>query len=292
MASVLVDTNTYKITLRIINNFMGLTDRDFLNFLKKGYDPESEKLITWEMSIFFKMLYNENIQYVNRCLQEIKKSLEENLNKNLYLHIDKEQKEDLYIKTYSNNENNGYFFITPEVRICENPASIKIYFYCEESLIIENSAEIVESEILKHYEDLRKVTYLSQLHNLISIVFYTMEGSDYFLFQVKFENPKASIIQEIIKSSKFNNHENYILSLFGSLFLIVVDYYKKIMDDLTEVTGKELVEEAFSQVINKRQDKGKLLRIFNTREDFRKIHMNKYYKLETVKQILKIVSEQ
>ena len=67
MASVLVDTNTYKITLRIINNFMGLTDRDFLNFLKKGYDPESEKLITWEMSIFFKMLYNENIQYVNRC---------------------------------------------------------------------------------------------------------------------------------------------------------------------------------------------------------------------------------
>ena len=28
------------------------------------------------------MLYNENIKYVNRCLQEIKKSLEENLNKN------------------------------------------------------------------------------------------------------------------------------------------------------------------------------------------------------------------
>ena len=62
---------------------------------------------------------------------------------------------------------------------------------------------MVESEILKHYEDLRKITYLSQLQNLISIVFYTMEGSDYFLFQVKFENPKASIIQEIIKSSKF-----------------------------------------------------------------------------------------
>lgn len=40
MASVLIDTETYKITLRIVEDFI---NSDFENFLKNGYDSKSKK---------------------------------------------------------------------------------------------------------------------------------------------------------------------------------------------------------------------------------------------------------
>lgn len=130
MASVLIDTETYKITLRIIEDFI---NSDFENFLKNGYDSKSKKIITWEMLIYCKMLDNKNIGYTNYYLLQLKKLIKERLNENLYLHIYKEQKEDFYINTYSDNKKHGHFFITPKVLICENPALIQIYFYCDES---------------------------------------------------------------------------------------------------------------------------------------------------------------
>ena len=97
MASVLIDTESYKITLRIVEDFI---NSDFENFLKNGYDSKSKKIITWEMLIYCKMLNGKSKEYVNYHLMQLKKLIEEKLNENLYLHIDKEQKEN-YIKYFN-----------------------------------------------------------------------------------------------------------------------------------------------------------------------------------------------
>lgn len=283
MASVLIDTKTYKITIEIVKDFINY---DFLNFLKKGYDPKSEKIITWEMLIYCKMLNGKSKEYINYHLVQLKKLIEEKLNENLYLHIDKEQKENFYIKTYSDNKKDGHYFITPEVRICENPALIKISFYCDESKIIEIPEYLVESEILKHFEDLRKITYFSQLQKLFSLVLFTIEKSDYFIKIVKC---KSLVLCEIIKYSKCPDNGNYKLSIFGLLYLIISKYYSKIRKSLTEVTGKELVDEAIKQVTTNQINREKLLQIYNTREDFIDIHINKFYKLDVIRQINKLI---
>ena len=283
MASVLIDTKTYKITIEIVKDFINY---DFLNFLKNGYDSKSKKIITWEMLIYCKTLDNKNISYTNYYLLQLKKLIKERLNENLYLHIYKEQKEDFYINTYSDNKKHGHFFITPKVLICENPALIQIYFYCDETKTISIPGIFFKSAYLKYFEDLRKITYISQLQNLISLVFSTIEKSDYFIKIVKC---KSLVLCEIIKYSKCPDNGNYKLSIFGLLYLIISKYYSKIRKSLTEVTGKELVDEAIKQVTTNQINREKLLQIYNTREDFIDIHINKFYKLDVIRQINKLI---
>lgn len=281
MASVLIDTDTYKITLRIIEDFI---NSDFENFLKNGYDSKSKKIITWEMLIYCKMLDNKNIGYTNYYLLQLKKLIKERLNENLYLHIYKEQKEDFYINTYSDNKKHGHFFITPKVLICENPALIQVYFYCDETKTISIPGMFFKSAYLKYFEDLRKITYVSQLQNLISLVFSTIEKSEYF---IKIAKCKYPVLNEIIKSSVFNKIGNRKLSVFGIIHLILANHYMKILDNLNNIAIKEISDEVIKQVLNCQIDIKKLTQKYNTVKDFREIHINKFYKVNVIKQINK-----
>lgn len=279
MASVLIDTNTYKITLEIVEDFINL---DFVNFLKKGYDPKSEKIITWEMLIYCKMLDNKSKGYVNYYLLQLKKLIKEKLNKNLYLVVDTEQKEDFYIKTYTNNNKDGFYFITPEVQICKFPALIKISFYCEESKFYEIPKRFIESEFIKYFQDLRKITYISQLQNLISLVLFTVEKSEYF---INFVEGETSTICEIIKSSIYHNIGDYKQSIFGLLFLIVVEHYTEMEKILIDIATKEMTKETVKQVTNCQMDAEKISRMYNVVKDFHEIHLYKFYKFEVIRQI-------
>ena len=279
MASVLIDNKFYKITLGVVKDFIS---NDYLNFIRKGYDSISEKVINWEMLIYCKILDGKDKGYINHCLTQLKKLIDEKLYTNLFLQFYTEQKEELYIKTFTYNEKDGICLITPEVRICENPALIKITFYCNESKFINIPETMVESELLKRCDDLRKVTYLSQLHSFISLILIAIEKSDYFINFVKSEIP---LMFEIIKSSEFCHNENNVIAFYNILYLIVIKHYKKIKQTLNDIAARELVDEAFEQVKTNRINKEKLSQMYKNWGDFQRIHMGIFYKVNIIKQI-------
>ena len=209
MASVLIDTETYKITLRIVEDFI---NSDFENFLKNGYDSKSKKIITWEMLIYCKMLDNKIIGYTNYYLFQLKKLIKERLNENLYLEVDERelQIENFYIKTHTTNKykykcDSEFYFITPEVQICKNPALIKISFYCYETKYLPVPSMFIKNEILKQYGDLRKISYISQLKNLFVLIINNIDDSEY----VHFRGCGIDLIDRIIKYSKYHKRKKF-----------------------------------------------------------------------------------
>ena len=116
------------------------------------------------MLIYCKMLDNKNIGYTNYYLLQLKKLIKERLNENLYLHIYKEQKEDFYINTYSDNKKHGHFFITP---------SVSVIFYCNENKIASSDNGQFNNYIFR-------LTYniLAICHVLSNIDYYEKDKSN------------------------------------------------------------------------------------------------------------------
>ena len=284
MATVLIDTKTFKITLGIVEDFINF---DFLNFLKKGYDPESEKIITWEMLIYCKVLDDKNKSYVNYYLFQLKKVIEETLNENLYLQGDKyeEQIENFYVKTHTTNKYSiQCYFIAPEVQICKNPALIKIYFYCNETNSFYFSGMYVKNEILKQYKDLKDISYISQLKNLFVLIISTIEeNTEYFANFCGGEN-----LYEIIMSSKYHKFGISELSVYGIIHSILIDHYTKTLETLYDTAYKEITKTTREAPLI-RGDIKMITQKYSAIKDFQEIHINKICKVDVIKQIKKII---
>ena len=124
------------------------------------------------------------------------------------------------------------------------------------------------------------------MQNLISLVFSTIEKSEYFIKIVKCKYP---VLNEIIKSSVFNKIGNRKLSVFGIIHLILANHYMKVLDNLSDIIAKEMSDEVIKQVLTCQIDIKKLTQKYNTVKDFREIHINKFYKVNVIKQINKYV---
>ena len=61
----------------------------------------------------------------------------------------------------------------------------------------------------------------------------------------------------------------------------------KILDNLNVIAAKEMSDEVIKQVLNYQIDIKKLTQKYNTVKDFREIHINKFYKVDVIKQIKK-----
>lgn len=284
MASVLFDTETYKITLGIVEDFINF---DFLNFLKKGYDPESDKIITWEMLIYCKVLDDKNKSYVNYYLLQLKKIIEDTINENLYLSVDEyeKQKENFYIKTHTTNEyRSGFYFITPEVQICKNPALIKIYFYCDENNSIPGFHRFIKNEILNQYIDLVEITYISQLKNLFVLIIDNIQDSEYYR---RFDNSgNMSLIDKIVISLKYHKFGFSELSVYGIIHSILINHYSKTLETLYDIAHKEITK---TEGPVTRGEIKMITQKYSAIKDFQKIHINKICKVDVIKQIKKII---
>ena len=69
--------------------------------------------------------------------------------------------------------------------------------------------------------------------------------------------------------------------------MILANHYMKILDNLNVIIAKEMSDEIIKQVLNCQIDIRKLTQKYNTVKDFREIHINKFYKVNVIKQINK-----
>ena len=266
MASVLIDTETYKITLGIVEDFINF---DFLNFLKKGYDPKSEKIITWEMLIYCKALDDKNKSYVNYYLLQLKKLIEDTLNENLYLNVD----------------DFGEYYITPEVQICKNPALIKIYFYCNETKCSSSISMFNENEILKQCGDSIEITYISQLKNLFVLIINNIDYSEYF---GHFRGSGVGLLYRIVIYSNYHKFDFNELSIYGIIHSILIDHYTKTLETLYDIAYKEITKTTREGPLYLREIEI-ITQKYSAIKDFKEIHINKICKVDVIKQIKKII---
>lgn len=285
MASVLIDTETFKITLEIVEDFINF---DFPGFLEKEVDETKPRIITWEMNIFLKLLNDQSKGIVNYYLLQIKEEIEENLKISKYIHIvsSKKQTESCFIKTRSDNiKYKGDHLITSEVQICKNPAMIKIIFYCNEMVKYTISKNSVQDRKLKELDEMRKVTYFDQMKNLILTTFNILgksKYSNYFVFDI--DNEKISKFL-LIPETFFSNHlffnlydlENVELSIILILHWIVLDHSFEVFNILCKT---------FNEITSKDEFREKLIKSFTSKQ--KALEKGKYY-IEKISRYLKIM---
>ena len=285
MASEFVDTEAFKITLEVVEDFINF---DFPGFLEKHCAETKPRIITWEMNIFLKLLNDQSKGIVNYYLLQIKEEIEENLKINKYIHIvsSKKQTEYCFIKTRSDNiKYKGYHFITSEVQICKNPAMIKIIFYCDEMVKYTIPKKSVQNEKLKNLDEMRKVTYLDQMKNLILTTFNILEKSKYSkYFAIVINNKTISnflLIPETFFSNglffNFYDLENVELSIILILHWIALDHSFEVFNILCKT---------FNEITSKDEFREKLIKSFTSKQ--KALEKGKYY-IEKISTYLKIM---
>ena len=267
MAFVLVDIEAFKITLEIVEDFINF---DFQGFLEKDFDDTKPRIITWEMNIFLKLLNDQNKGFVNYYLLQIKKELEDTFDIREFIHTEPSEKQtENHIKTFSDSTKiNGEHFITPEIQVCKNPALIKIIFYCKESTIFTYSENFVQNEYLKKHEELRKITYLNQMKELIFCILSDLQSSEYSqnLTNIK----RNELFYYAILNSSFNNlkgSEDFDLIVIMRLHYIALIHYNDVIANLTKIFHKfcsnfnTIVLKKLQELTDKNNFHGTLLKI-------------------------------
>lgn len=234
MSWVIIDTEDYKINLEITDDFINF---DFLNFLTNGFNSKPQK-ITWEMTIFFKLLNDQNSKIANYYLTDFKNTLEEKINKYKYFGVCENQTTKYCIQcslseTKSISAYCNYEFINIEIQICKNPAFIKIKFFCFENYCSSFSIDYAKfSEYLLNHESMRKINYISLLYLWVNEILVEFNHSNYMKNlipnrEIKYNNPYSDKIDNYsctIKMLNFTaiNHWKKNLDILNSL----IDYYR------------------------------------------------------------------
>lgn len=224
MAFVLVDSEAYKISLEIVEDFINLKYDDFI----QKEPTEEVKIIKWELLIKFKLLENKNDSTIKYYINFFKSLFEPLLKYNSYYYTNKKVS-DIPISTIDKRSDSGYYdrnyrysinhYLTFNFQTCYNPQFIKFIFYCnEKSNIKENiikdkrHKQIKKQIILYNYIDNLKFCILKIYSILNAEGVYSLLSSKDIL---KFTLPD----QEIIKSEQW-------------IYSIVENHYKEVINNL------------------------------------------------------------
>ena len=246
MAFVLVDSEAYKISLEIVEDFINLKYDDFI----QKEPTEEVKIIKWELLIKFKLLENKNDSTIKYYINFFKSLFEPLLKYNSYYYtnakvdciplstIDK-RSDNNYYDRYYRYSNNHYLII--DIQTCYNPQFVKFIFYCnEKSNIKENiikdkrHKQIKKQIILYNYIDNLKFCIL-KIYSILNAegVYSLLSNRDI----LKFTLPD----QEIIKSEQW-------------IYSIVENHYKEVINNLETYImycKAEKIEINFEKIINR-----------------------------------------
>lgn len=246
MAFVLVDSEAYKISLEIVEDFINLKYNDFI----QKEPTEEVKIIKWELLIKFKLLENKNDSTIKYYINFFKSLFEPLLKYNSYYYTNKKVS-DIPISTIDKRSDSGYYdrnyrysinhYLTFNFQTCYNPQFIKFIFYCnEKSNIKENiikdkrHKQIKKQIILYNYIDNLKFCILKIYSILNAEGVYSLLSSKDIL---KFTLPD----QEIIKSEQW-------------IYSIVENHYKEVINNLESYImycKAEKIEINFEKIINR-----------------------------------------
>ena len=229
----MIDNEYYKITLEIVEDFIKF---DFLGFLLNGFDLKPQK-ITWEMTIFFKLLNNQHPKIANYYLTDFKNTIEEKINKYKYFGPIDNQTTKFCIqctmaenKSFTAYNNNDY--IKYEFQICKNPAFLKIKFFCFEFKHVFIQKNDVLNDYLNNHDSMRKINYISLLFLLINNILSEFNNFNYkknlnIPGEINYNNPYSYEIDNYsLIVRKLNSMAIVHWEENNKIFDSLVDYYK------------------------------------------------------------------
>lgn len=251
MSWIMCDNEYYKITLEIIEDFINF---DFLGFLKKGFNPENKK-ITWEMTIFFKLLDGQNQRIIDYYLTDFKNAIEEKLNKYKYFGPGDNQTSKYCIqcvmaenKSHNGCNNNDY--IETEIQECKNLALLKIKFFCFEIKYVSFEKNAILSDYLNNHDSMRKINYISLLFLMIHNILIEFNVSSYkknlkipgnisycnpYLYEI---DDYSLIVRKLNSMAIVHWEENY------KIFESIINYYNNKFDEIFTILYFKQLQEA------------------------------------------------
>ena len=224
MATVLVDSEAFKATLQIVEDFI---NGDYDAFIENG-PTDDIKLITWKMEIYFKKLEGKKKSIVEYYMIPIYKLIK------VYLY----QKNDTGHISYIGNYSRSYSFNALTLDFEKNiPAkTITIKFIC--------------SETYKYSIDGYNFTYLYQIQCILNIInsmknqqyirdcthsYYKLNEIEFTIKSINLGDRNVTWLKDIIKTHYqeiLKNIEAYIL--YCKTEKIDIDF-KKIVDRITYI---------------------------------------------------------
>lgn len=246
MVFVLVDSDAYKITLEIVEDFINLNYDKFI----QEEPTEDIKIIRWELLIKFKLLENKSDSTIKYYLNSFKSLFEPLLKYNSYyyankkvdyipsFHINKRSDLDYYHENYSHLTNH---YLTFDFQICNNLPLIKFNFYCNERLnILEERPEGFFTNQTKK----RMITYnyINNLKFCILKIYSILNSEGVYCFLSKKDTLKFTLPdEEIIKSEQW-------------IYSIIENHYKEVINNLESYImycKSEKIDIDFIKIINR-----------------------------------------
>ena len=247
MAFVLVDSEAYKISLEIVEDFINLKYDDFI----QKEPTEEVKIIKWELLIKFKLLENKNDSTIKYYINFFKSLFEPLLKYNSYYYTNKKVS-DVPISTINKRSDSGYYdrnyrysfnhYLTFDFQTCNNPQFVKFIFYCNEKSNIFEKEQGEISDPDKRKKFIVKYNYIDNLKFCILKIYSILNAEGvYSLLSsrdiLKFTLPD----QEIIKSEQW-------------IYSIVENHYKEVINNLESYImycKAEKIEINFEKIINR-----------------------------------------
>lgn len=241
MAFVLVDSDAYKITLEIVEDFINLNYDKFI----QEEQTEDIKIIRWELLIKFNLLENKNESTIKYYFNFFKSLFEPLLKYNSYYytnkivksiptgHLGKKYDINFYHSDYSYSCNH---YLTFDFQICNNPL-IKFNFYCNEKLykVEKRSNENTKKQLITY-------NYINNLKFCILKIYSILNSEGVYCFLSKKDTLKFTLPdQEIIKSEQW-------------IYSIVENHYKEVINNLETYImycKAEKIEINFEKIINR-----------------------------------------
>lgn len=246
MAFVLVDSEAYKISLEIVEDFINLKYDDFI----QKEPTEEVKIIKWELLINFKLLENKNDSTIKYYINFFKSLFEPLLKYNSYYYtnakvesvpssiISKRSDIKFYNRNYRYSINH---YLTFDIQTCYNPQFIKFIFYCNEK------SNIIEKEQSELYTDKRKkfivkYNYIDNLKFCILKIYSILNAEGVYSLLSNIDILKFTLPdQEILKSEQW-------------IYSIVENHYKEVINNLESYImycKAEKIEINFEKIINR-----------------------------------------
>lgn len=242
MAFVLVDSEAYKISLEIVEDFINLKYDDFI----QKEPTEEVKIIKWELLIKFKLLENKSDSTIKYYLNFFKSLFEPLLKYNSYYYTNKKVS-DVPISTINKRSDSGYYdrnyrysnnhYLTFDFQICNNPPIIKFNFYCNEKLykVEERLNENTKKRIIIY-------NYINNLKFCILKIYSILNSEGVYCFLSKKDTLKFTLPdEEIIKSEQW-------------IYSIIENHYKEVINNLESYImycKTEKIDIDFIKIINR-----------------------------------------